>query len=499
MLNKHSTVLKNDKINVCAKGNNIQTYINKLKKIQNEDEFNTFFQKTSFDTIPFFCVPRGHKRREYYNLAHLTLASRNVFLLEKILSLRPEIMNEYFYIDERTQKFPNIEDEKGKPDEYMIRDFKSNDSLFTLMPDNFIEQVNQALSYKKSILETLNKYNSLEPLINNIIGNFRFQHDSKVHTISRGYVDFIFDNKLPANNKSIYLMYAKNYGTSYKMSKEAYNDYKDKFSYFIKPKNDNDFFDNPDIFQRFFYHPTPYFFKEFFDYFNSKSKDKIEFFDFDPAKYDSHDTVTLMKNNNYIDFIKAINPLLDGDFHPLKQMSFHKQEDYEKIVYYYSEAFIGTKQDYVDIYKHLNTHYGFSLKPHEVNHDKNLSNLKIVIEMHKNPLRGTDLEYFTNKEVKYNNFNALKKVLSFSNIKPTETVNSVIKSCTYFDNHKSYKNMIDFLDYVYSNKEKLGINISDITVSGDKNTAYSIIEKHILKQTLMAESTLLPSPAKKRL
>lgn len=59
--------------------------------------------------------------------------------------------------------------------------------------------------------------------------------------------------------------------------------------------------------------------------------------------------------------------------------------------------------------------------------------------------------------------------------------------------------MIDFLDYVYSNKEKLGINISDITVSGDKNTAYSIIEKHILKQTLMAESTLLPSPAKKRL
>lgn len=487
------------KRNVINKSRSDTSFIKKLKKIKNQQEFEDFFKDKDMSTLPFSYNPAFGT---YTNVVFQALLSQNTFVLEKLLGLFPDSLKEDLFIIEQTKPFSKaytfFEDEFKQAENDLLRSFTIQEiiswtNINKKMDSELILMLNSSLC-NESILFTLYNHNLLEKEVFSYLTETDNENYYKGYTsrfeIYEAITDFYFDNKLSfkENNPDIFYykhLYDKMKYSYQKLDESSYLKEKEKYAFYKKGK-EADFFNDKDVFHSFFMKFDTFYFTDLFkeknidsysrgfdkegNYNNNIKNEGFKNFD----KHESLNIRYFLSNNHSVSFFQYIEPFINKKKHFL----------YDKdLIEYYDNAFSSEKTDFSEFYSLLNKEYGYSIDP-ELIGIANMKNLQCVIELSTKKVTGEHLKNIINTACKNKNYGLFKKLAYFKNVDTQNVFNEFVKNAIILNRKSEHTHIENLIDFVKDNPD-ISVKIELLNMKTTvRNEVSSKIEKYLLNSII---------------
>lgn len=470
-------------MNICAKNKSVTAYIKKIQAIRSPVDIDIFMTTLNFETVPFFQNTIHKNRYDYYNLPFIALLSGNEQILDKLLTLFPDSLDEYFLIQQ--QKIS----QKYAEEKTVISNVKNWDTVQKVLDEKLMDILIQKIAFNTNIHNVLNKHNLLDKILFNCIeyDNTRNQHFSKC--ITKVLPEYYVDKKIKSEcGKYLFRkeidFHAKN---KYKHTEESYKNFKKHYKFFTGNK-ESEIFSDSHIVVSFFRNPEYVYFNEFFKHHKIQDKNGIEFDEFKRwSAYSNNDAESVIKNHPSLDLLKKIEPFFNDMNHIIKFDEIHKL---------YRDIFSQTDKLYKDFYLELNNKYSFTL-PLEMVNTYNLENLQTVINTHayanhkvgEKEIDKLILLKLSDEDIQYNS-KLFEDILKMENVDPTGVLNSIIKYTLKLDDSDEMNYLITFMERLSSTKI-INISFDEIKVNSDQKTqSSSLLENYLLSKTIEKDSIL---------
>lgn len=487
------------KRNIINKSRSDTSFIKKLKRIKNEQDFQDFFKDKDMSTVPFAYNPAFGT---YTNVVFQALLSKNPFVLEKLLTLFPDSLKKDLYIIEKTKKsskeYAFFDNEFKEAESDLLRSFKIQEliswtNINTKIDSELLSLLNASLC-DESILFTLYNHNLLEKevfsyLIETDNKNY-YRGNTSRFEIYEKITDFYFDNKLSfkeSNPENLYYqhLHDKMKYSYQKLDESSYLKEKEKYTFYKKGK-EADFFNDKDIFHSFFIKFNKFYFTDLFkeknidSYSRGFGKDgnynnniKNEGF----KNFDKHESLSVryfFSNNHSVSFFQYIEPFINKKKHFL----------YDKdLIEYYDHAFSAEKTDFSEFYSLLNKEYGYSIDP-ELIGIANMKNLQCVIELSTKKVTGEHLKNIINTACKNKNYGLFKKLAYFKNVDTQNVFNEFVKNAIILNRKSEHTHIENLIDFVKDNPDiSVKIKLLDMKTTV-RNEVSSKIEKYLLNSII---------------
>jgi len=299
-------------------------------------------------------------------------------------------------------------------------------------------------------------------------------------------IEFYNSNNYKLHNKEIFNYVIESATTGRNtLSEYRYKQIKKMYGNILPEKNANDFYYDKDVINILLKNTSEPYLQDFFDFHKIETYEKNDSKRKNPLvgiyqKFSFLDKETLncfMENNGSLSLFKKLEELIGNE-------DFIKKPD---LVEYYSNAFKKEKdkfKEYKNFYQDLINKYNFKVSVNEML-PETIEDFKDLVYTNKDTLDGIDLKALIRERVKEGNIDYIKEILNLDYINKPDYINEVLNRFIKNNKKKDEPNVINFIEFILNNKNKLEVYLDDIKVSTKvNNETTSMVHMLLINEAL---------------
>lgn len=491
------------------------SFIEKCKKINDITSLNKMFNNFSDNNLNFYKIHENDRNSFSVNIALIAILANNEWLLNKCMEKNREVLEDFVYT-ETTKNYFVFPDSPLYP---LIKELNLSDNeLFNVVQnmknkeefdDHLMEMeqyfnINNFLSeifYKTAkdiilnianndkIQTVLYEYNVLEKIVYAFIKQDKkneIPFEKEMMYLANKTIEFYNSNNYKLNNKEIFNYVIKSATTGRNsLAEYRYKQIKKMYDNIFPEKNPNDFYYDKDVINVLLKNTSEPYLQDFFDFHKIETYEKNDSKRKNPLvgvyqKFSFLDKETLncfMENNGSLSLFKKLEELIGNE-------DFIKKPD---LVEYYSNAFKKEKdkfKEYKNFYQDLINKYNFKVSVNEML-PETIEDFKDIVYINKDTLDGIDLKALIRERVKEGDFDYIKQILNLDYVNKPDYINEVLNRFIKNNKKKDEPNVINFIEFILNNKNKLNVYLDDIKVSTKlNNETTSMVHMLLINEAL---------------
>lgn len=491
------------------------SFVEKCKKINDTTTLNKMFNNLSDNNLNFYKIHENDRNSFSINVALLAIIANNSFLLNYFIEKDKEVLNSLIYTETTIKYFINpdssiypvvkklrlsdkeifdvIQKSENKEDfdEYLM-EIESLFEITNFLPEIYYETAKDIIlniANNDNIQEVLYKHNLLEKIVYDFIKQDEkneIPFEEEMIYLANKTIEFYNSNNYKLHNKEIFNYVIESATTGRNtLSEYRYKQIKKMYGNIVPEKNANDFYYDKDVINILLKNTSEPYLQDFFDFHKIETYEKNDSKKKKPLigiyqKFSFLDKETLncfMENNGSLSLFKKLEELIGNEY-------FIQKPD---LVEYYFNAFKKEKdkfKEYKNFYQDLINKYNFKVSVNEML-PETIEDFKDIVYTNKDTLDGIDLKGLIREKIKEGDIDYIKEILNLDYINKPDYINEVLNRFITNNKKKDEPNVINFIEFILNNKNKLEVYLDDINVSTKvNNETTSMVHMLLINEAL---------------
>lgn len=491
------------------------SFVEKCKKINDTTTLNKMFNNLSDNNLNFYKIHENDRNSFSINVALLAIIANNSFLLNYFIEKDKEVLNSLIYTETTIKYFINpdssiypvvkklrlsdkeifdvIQKSENKEDfdEYLM-EIESLFEITNFLPEIYYETAKDIIlniANNDNIQEVLYKHNLLEKIVYDFIKQNEkneIPFEEEMIYLANKTIEFYNSNNYKLHNKEIFNYVIESATTGRNtLSEYRYKQIKKMYGNIVPEKNANDFYYDKDVINILLKNTSEPYLQDFFDFHKIETYEKNDSKRKKPLvgiyqKFSFLDKETLncfMENNGSLSLFKKLEELIGNEY-------FIQKPD---LVEYYFNAFKKEKdkfKEYKNFYQDLINKYNFKVLVNEML-PETIEDFKDIVYTNKDTLDGIDLKGLIREKIKEGDIDYIKEILNLDYINKPDYINEVLNRFITNNKKKDEPNVINFIEFILNNKNKLEVYLDDINVSTKvNNETTSMVHMLLINEAL---------------
>ena len=491
------------------------SFVEKCKKINDTTTLNKMFNNLSDNNLNFYKIHENDRNSFSINVALLAIIANNSFLLNYFIEKDKEVLNSLIYTETTIKYFINpdssiypvvkklrlsdkeifdvIQKSENKEDfdEYLM-EIESLFEITNFLPEIYYETAKDIIlniANNDNIQEVLYKHNLLEKIVYDFIKQDEkneIPFEEEMIYLANKTIEFYNSNNYKLHNKKIFNYVIESATTGRNtLSEYRYKQIKKMYGNILPEKNANDFYYDKDVINILLKNTSEPYLQDFFDFHKIETYEKNDSKRKKPLvgiyqKFSFLDKETLncfMENNGSLSLFKKLEELIGNEY-------FIQKPD---LVEYYFNAFKKEKdkfKEYKNFYQDLINKYNFKVSVNEML-PETIEDFKDIVYTNKDTLDGIDLKGLIREKIKEGDIDYIKEILNLDYINKPDYINEVLNRFITNNKKKDEPNVINFIEFILNNKNKLEVYLDDINVSTKvNNETTSMVHMLLINEAL---------------
>lgn len=491
------------------------SFVEKCKKINDTTTLNKMFNNLSDNNLNFYKIHENDRNSFSINVALLAIIANNSFLLNYFIEKDKEVLNSLIYTETTIKYFiapdssiyPVVKklrlsdkelfdviqksENKEDFDEYLM-EIESLFEITNFLPEIYYETAKDIIlniANNDNIQEVLYKHNLLEKIVYDFIKQNEkneIPFEEEMIYLANKTIEFYNSNNYKLHNKEIFNYVIESATTGRNtLSEYRYKQIKKMYGNIVPEKNANDFYYDKDVINILLKNTSEPYLQDFFDFHKIETYEKNDSKRKKPLvgiyqKFSFLDKETLncfMENNGSLSLFKKLEELIGNEY-------FIQKPD---LVEYYFNAFKKEKdkfKEYKNFYQDLINKYNFKVSVNEML-PETIEDFKDIVYTNKDTLDGIDLKGLIREKIKEGDIDYIKEILNLDYINKPDYINEVLNRFITNNKKKDEPNVINFIEFILNNKNKLEVYLDDINVSTKvNNETTSMVHMLLINEAL---------------